>query len=282
MLGGESGLPLTVRAVDRALDILLCFNSEETALSMTQIAERVGIHKSTVHRLLATLEARRFLQRDPANGVYRLGFQIVELASLVLMHMDLPHFAGPYMQRLAVECEETVDLAILDDDHVIYLQVIESPQRLKIAAAVGQRLPAFCTATGKAFLAFLPLDQVERILAGGQPRHTQTTLTNPADLQRDLAATRERGFAISEQEFESDINAVAAPIRDPNGYPIGAIAIVGPSFRMPHERMLALGHTLLDATQAISHEVGLAALTRLTPAGSAAASGPPSERKGNP
>jgi DNA-binding IclR family transcriptional regulator len=258
-------LPLSVRAVDRALDILLCFNNNETALSMTQIAERVEIHKSTVHRLLATLEAKRFLRRDKVTGLYRLGFQLVELASLVLMDMDLAGCAGPYMQRLAVKCEETVDLAILDDDHVIYLRVIESPQRLKIAAAVGQRLPAFCTATGKAFLAFLPLDQVERILAGGQPRHTKSTITSPAELQRDLAATRERGFAISEQEFEPDINAVAAPIHDASGYPIGAIAIVAPSFRLPRERMLALGRQLLAATDAISHEVGLAALSRPAP-----------------
>jgi DNA-binding IclR family transcriptional regulator len=126
-------------------------------------------------------------------------------------------------------------------------------------------LPAFCTATGKAFLAFLPLDQVERILAGEQPRYTKSTITTPTELQRELAATRERGFAISEQEFESDINAVAAPIRDASGYPIGAIAIVGPSFRLPRERMLALGRQLVAATDAISHEVGLAALSRPAP-----------------
>jgi DNA-binding IclR family transcriptional regulator len=273
-------LALSVRAVDRALDIMLAFNSDETALSMTQIAERARIHKSTVHRLLATLEARRFLQRDPANGVYRLGFQLVELASLVLMDMDLPRFAGPHLQRLAAESGETVDLATLDGDHVVYLRVIESPQRLKIAASVGQHLPAYCTATGKVFLAFLPADDVERILAAGQPRHTERTLVTAADLQRDLAATRERGFAVSEQEYESDINAVAAPIRDPSGYPIGAIAIVGPSFRMPSERMLTLGRQLLTAAEAISHEVGLAALTRLTP-GSTAPSAPPPKRKGS-
>ena len=272
-------MPLSVRAVDRALDILLCFNSNENALSMTQIAERVDIHKSTVHRLLATLEAKRFLQRDKVTGLYRLGFQLVELASLVLMDMDLPRWAGPYLQRLADDCGETVDLAALDGDHVVYLQVVDSPQRLKIAAAVGQRLPAFCTATGKAFLAFLPADQVNRILALGQPRYTDGTLTTPADLQRDLAATRERGFAMSEQEFESDINAVAAPIRDASGYPIGAIAIVGPAFRLPRERMLSLGRQVLAATDAISHEVGLAALTRVTPRQIQPPTKQPSERQ---
>jgi DNA-binding IclR family transcriptional regulator len=254
-------LPLSVRAVDRALDILLCFNSDETVLSMTQIAERVQIHKSTVHRLLATLEGKGFLRRDEANGHYRLGFRLVELASLVLTEMDLPRCSGLYLRRLAAESGETVDLATLDGDHVVYLQVIESPHRLKIAAAVGQRLPAYCTATGKAFLAFLPEDQVDSILAAGQPRYTESTLVSRADLQSDLTATRERGFAISEQEFESDINAIAAPIRDAAGLPMGAVAIVGPSFRLQRDRMLALSRPLLAATEAISHEMGLALLS---------------------
>jgi IclR family transcriptional regulator, KDG regulon repressor len=254
-----------VRAVDRALDVLLCFTTGETALSLSEIAQRVAIHKSTVHRLLATLEARRFLQRDRATGRYRLGFQLVELASLVLLDMDLVRWAGPHTQRLAVACGETVDLATLDGDQVVYLQVIESPQRLKIAAAVGQRLPACCTASGKALLAYLPEPQVAGILAAGLPRHTESTLASAADLRRDLAATRLRGFAISEQEFEPEINAVAAPILDGSAYPIGAIAIVGPSFRMPPERMHSLGREIVAATAAITREVGQAALSRLRP-----------------
>jgi DNA-binding IclR family transcriptional regulator len=273
-------LSLSVRAVDRALDILLCFNGDDTALTMTQIAERAGIHKSTVHRLLATLEARHFLQREPGNGLYRLGFQLVELGSLVLMDMDLPRCAGAHLEHLAAVSGETVDLATLDGDHVVYLRVIESPQRLKIAAGVGQRLPAYCTATGKAFLAFLPAADVEKILAAGLPRQTEKTMVEPAELQSDLAATRERGFALSEQEYEPDVNAVAAPIRDRSGHPIGAIAIVGPSFRMPAERMQALGRQAVEAASAISHEMGLAALARLTPA-PAASSTPTPQRKGN-
>ena len=253
-----------VRAVDRALDVLLSFTADRPALSMSEIAEHIGIHKSTVHRLLATLEARRFLLRDKSSGTYRLGFQLVELASVVLGDADLLRWAGPHVQRLAVACGETVDLAALDEDHVVYLQVVESPQRLKIAAAVGQRLPAYCTATGKAFLAFLPDDHVARVLEAERVRHTDTTIVNLDDLRRDLAATRRRGFAISEQEFEPAVNAVAAPILDGSAHPVGAIAIVGPSFRMPHERMLILGREILAATEAITREVGQAALSHLT------------------
>ena len=128
----------SVRAVERALDIFLCFCQDEPVLSLTQIAERVSMPKSTVHRLLATLESKRFINRDKATGMYHLGFRFIEMASLVLQDVNLQRWAQPYLQRLSAECGETVDLAILDGTHVIYLQVVESPQRVKLAAAVGQ------------------------------------------------------------------------------------------------------------------------------------------------
>jgi IclR family KDG regulon transcriptional repressor len=253
----------SVRAVERALDILLCFSQDGPALSLTQISERVGMHKSTVHRLLATLESRRFVHRDKASGLYRLGFRFIEMASLVLQDVDLRRWAQPYLQRLSAECGETIDLAVLDGAHVIYLDVVESLQRVKIAAAVGQRLPAFCTASGKAFMAYLPDDEVHTILGKGLTKHTEHTLLSLADLYEDLRLTRVRGFAISEQEFENDIHAVAAPILDANSYPVAAIAIVGPSFRLPRQRMLTLGESIRATTDAIAHDVGLAALTAI-------------------
>jgi IclR family transcriptional regulator, KDG regulon repressor len=253
----------SVRAVERALDILLCFSQDGPALSLTHIAEQAGIHKSTVHRLLATLESRRFVCRDRATGMYRLGFRFIEMASLVLQDVDLRRWARPYLQQLGAECGETIDLAVLDGAHVIYLDVVESPQRVKIAAAVGQRLPASCTASGKAFMAYLPDDEVRNILDKGLTKHTEHTLLSVGDLHEDLRRTRERGFAISEQEFEDDIHAIAAPILDANRYPVAAIAIVGPSFRLPHERMLTLGQSIRSTTDAIAHDVGLTALSAI-------------------
>ena len=271
-LPGDARVPESVRAVERALDILLCFTQDEPDLSLTQIAERVGIHKSTVHRLLATLESRRFVNRNEATGLYHLGLRFIEMASLVLKDVDLQRWARPYLQHLAEECGETVDLAVLDGTHVVYLEVVESPQRVKIAAAVGQRLPAPCTASGKVFMAFLPDDHVAAIIEAGLTRHTEQTLVSPKDLHEDLRRTRQRGFAISEQEYEKDINAIAAPILNGSGYPVAAIAVVGPSYRLPHERMQQIGLLVLEATKAITHDVGVTALSEIvsrtvTPAG---------------
>jgi DNA-binding IclR family transcriptional regulator len=253
----------SIRAVERALDVLLCFSQGEPVLSLTQIADRLDMPKSTIHRYLATLEAARFVRRDEATGSYHLGYCFIEMASLVLQEADLVRWFQPHLERLSSECGETVDLAVLDDAQVIYLQVIESPHRVKIAAAVGQRLPAFCTASGKAFLAYMPDEQVHHILSQGMPRYTDCTRVSFADLQQDLRVTRERGFATSEQEYERDINAVAAPILDANGCPVAVIAIAGPAYRLSRERMLELGLSILAATEAIAREVGSMGLTAI-------------------
>ena len=258
---GAFDLSQPVRAVERALDILLCFRHDELALSLTQIAERVGMNKSTVHRLLGTLDNKRFVHRSKTTGLYHLSFRFVEMASLVLQDVDLQRWAQPYLQRLSAECGETVDLAVLDGAHVIYLQVVESPQRVKLAVAVGQRLPAFCTASGKAFMAYLPDDQVSKILGESLTQYTDNTRVSLTDIYKDLRITRERGFATSEQEYEKDIHAVAAPILDANNHPIAVIAIAGPSFRLPRERMLMLGQSIRATTEAIAREIGLATLS---------------------
>jgi DNA-binding IclR family transcriptional regulator len=255
-------LPESVRAVDRALEILLCFSQEKPVLSLTEIADHIGISKSTVHRLLATLESKRFLIKNSTTGKYHLGYCLLEMVSQAFNDVD-QRWLLPYLQHLADACGETVDLAVLDDDHVIYLQVIESNQPVKLSAAIGQRLPAFCTASGKAFLAFLPQERVSKILASPLTLFTEKTPLVLENLRVDLDETRLRGFAISEQEYEKDINAVASPILSADGYPIAAIAIAGPSFRLPRERMLSLGRTIQKEIITINREVGLTALSAL-------------------
>jgi IclR family KDG regulon transcriptional repressor len=254
-------LAQSVRSVERALDILSCFTRNEPVCSLTQIAERVGMSKATVHRLLATLEKKRFVTRDKVTGLYRLGFRFVEMASLV--GKDLQQWAQPYLQRLSEECGETVDMSVLDGSSVIYLCVVESPQRVKIAAAVGQRLPAFCTASGRALMAYLPEDRIEKILAEGFIRYTDTSPGSVEAVLESLRATRERGFAVSEREYEQEINAVAAPILGMDNRPLAAIAIVGPSYRLTLERMLVLGQSLKKTTETIAREVGQTTLSTI-------------------
>ena len=249
----------SVRAVDRALDVLLCFTNQTPELTMTQIAEQVGIHKSTAHRLLATLENKRFIQRDQDTGIYRLGIRLLQMAYLTLEQNDLRRLAVPFMHHLCDLYEENIDLTVLDDTDVVFINILEGPQRVKLAAAIGQRLPAFATASGKAILGFMPEKLVRRILDRGMPPLTPHTLSTPEVLFKDLNSIRELGFAISEQELEEQINAVAAPIFDQENHPIASIAVAGPAYRLTRERMIEIGPSVAATAKEISQEIKLAA-----------------------
>jgi IclR family KDG regulon transcriptional repressor len=245
----------SIRAVERALAILLCFSRNTPELTLTQIAERVRLNKSTVHRLLGTLDRNRFIQRDPATGAYRPGIRLMQFAYLMLEQNDLRQYVTPFLRRLREQYRETVDLAILDNAEVVYLEVLESPQRVKLAAAIGQRLPAFCTATGKALLAFMDDETVQRVIDNGMSKYTDRTIVSREALIENLRAIRAVGFAISEQEYEEGINAVAAPILDTNGYPLASIAVAGPAFRLPHNHMWEIGQTVLAIAKEIAMEI---------------------------
>ena len=242
----------TIRAVERALDVLLCFTSQTPELTMSQIAERIGINKSTVHRLLATLEGKRFVERDPTTGIYKPGLRLLQMASLALEQNNLRRLASPFLQDLRDQYRENVNLAIMDGADVVYLDIFEGSQRVKLAAVPGQRLPAFCTASGKAILAFLSEENVKGVLEQGMPKHTQATVVSPEEFLRGVVEIRKRGFAISEQEFEDGINAVAVPIFI---QPIASISIAGPAYRLTRDKMFEIGPSLLVTAKNIALEV---------------------------
>jgi IclR family acetate operon transcriptional repressor len=224
---------------------------------MTQIAEKVGLNKSTVHRFLATLERRRFIERNPKTGVYKLGIRMLQMVYLTLESNDLRKLASPYLQRLCKQFGETVNLAVLDGTDVLFLDVNESPQRVKLAASIGQRLPAYSTGSGKAIMAYLPKEEVRQILAEGMPQYTTHTITSLEDFLENLDDVRQQGYAISTQEYEEGINVISAPIFDSGGHPIGSISIAGPTYRLPQEKMLEISPAVLAVAQEISEEVDL-------------------------
>jgi DNA-binding IclR family transcriptional regulator len=225
---------------------------------MTQIAEKVGMHKSTVHRLLVTLEEKRFVERDPSTGAYHLGINMLQMAYLTLEHNDLRQITGPYLRRLSEQHRETINLSILDGADVVYLNVVESPERVKLAAATGQRLPAFCTASGKAILAFSPDEVVLKVLKQGMPQYTQNTINSLEIYIENMNLTRERGFSLSLQEFEEGINAIAVPILDLSNQPIASVAVAGPSYRLTEDRMIEIGPEILATVREISIKVEMA------------------------
>jgi IclR family acetate operon transcriptional repressor len=255
----------SIRAVERALDVLLCFSQDTPELSMTQIAAMIKINKSTVHRLLGTLEKKRFVQRDAVTGIYEPGIRLLQMAYLTLQQNNLRRLALPIMRRLCEKHHENVNLAVLDDIDVVYVDVVESPLHVKLAASAGQRLPAFCTASGKAILAFLPEDKVKEILKKGVKSYTQNTIISQEKYFESMRKSREQGFALSEQEFEDGIDAVAAPILDQHGLPIGSLSIAGPAFRLTRERMMEFGPDVQAAGKELARDLLMAGAMQENP-----------------
>jgi IclR family KDG regulon transcriptional repressor len=245
----------SIRAVERALDVLECFSTQTPELNMTQISERVGMHKSTVHRLLATLEKRRFVERDSATGLYRPGMRFLQLAYLTQENNDIRRVALPFMQQLCAQYLENVNLAELDGSDVVYIEITEGSQRIKLAAAPGQRLPAYCTASGKAILACLPKEKVTGILDAGTLSHTKNTLTSKQSILENLQKAKRTGFALDESELEEGINAVAAAILDEDNQPIASISVAGPAYRLTTEKMIEIGPVVRKTAEDISWEI---------------------------
>lgn len=256
MAPGKSG---EIKSVLRALSLLTAFSVQEPEISVTELARRLHMHKSTVSRLLATLEREGFVRKDPETGKYALGFRLLELASCVVARMDLRQVAHPVLVDLARACEETVNLAIFDGREAVNVDQVLSPHAIQYIGWVGRRTPAHCSSTGKALLAFQPPHVVERVLAEPLPRFTARTITDRRVLLAELQRIREQGYAIADEEFQEGLVAVAAPIHGPGGSVLGVVSISAPTFRTPPERKTEFARLVREAADEISRRLGHAA-----------------------
>jgi DNA-binding IclR family transcriptional regulator len=245
-----------VRAVERALLIMGCFDSEHPERGISEIAEAVGLHKATAHRIVTTLVNYGYLERVADDQKYRLGLELANLGFKVIRRMDLRREALPYMQQLVQEWDETCDLSKFDQDKVFYIEVLHGSQALTIAAAVGQRLPAHCTASGKLFLAHLPSGELNTILSQPLEAFTDNTITSPDEIRRQLETIRNQGYAVDYEEYELGICAVSAPICNREGNVIAAIGSPSPTRRMTPERISEIAVAFKEAAREISHRMG--------------------------
>jgi DNA-binding IclR family transcriptional regulator len=246
-----------IRSVERALQVLLCFTQNRAALTSDEIGELVGLHKSTVYRILATLEASGFIERSPAGESYRLGAASLLLGTTALGQVDLPARARPHLQSLMHATGETVHLVVLHRNQGLVIDKIDSERSVRMASGIGFRSPLYCTGAGKVLLAHLPPANLEAFLAETELRtHTPHTITDPERLRRELVRAREQGFAMDKEEIEPGLRCVAAPIRDYSGGVIASVSISGPSSRMTSELLPQLCQTLVEHALRISNELG--------------------------
>jgi len=245
----------TVRAIERALAILTSFDAEHSQLGITELSQRLQMPKSTVHRILTTLESWGFVGQDKASGRYQLGLQVFELGTVVGNTLALRQASLPVLEQLRRETQETVLLAVYDDGEVLYLDVLDSPQPVKLIVRPGSRLLAHCTASGKAFLSALPEAEVERLLSRPLIRRTPKTITDPDELRREMALDRQRGYSVAREENNPGTHAVGVPILSERGDVLGVVTVAGPAYRLSDEVMLHLAERTVAAAQHISQRI---------------------------
>jgi len=246
----------SVRAIERALQILDCFDARHVDLGLTEIAQRVTLHKATTHRIVATLMNQGYLDRSPDGQKYRLGLRLASLGSLVTSQMNLRRDSLPYLNQLSERFGETCDLSIFDNGEVLYIEVLRSNHALSIAAAIGQRLPLHSTASGKIFLAYLPPEERAQYLASPLPSFTTRTVTSLELLNRQFEEILEKGYSVDDEEMEVGIRAVSAPVFNQTGKVIAAVSIPSPTSRMSEKRLSEIAAGLLETAAECSRRQG--------------------------
>ncbi len=243
-------------SVATAMLLLKCFTEEHYELGIGALAVRLGLAKSTVHRLAVTLVQAGMLEQNKETGKYHLGLTIFELGSRVRRKVDVYNEAKNFLRDLREQTEETINLAILHEDYVIYLNSLESPKAIKVVSTLGMRMPAHCSAEGKVLLAFSVPENAGRIIGGGLPRRTPQTIVDPDALEAELALVRERRYAIDNEESEAGVRAIAAPVHGNDNQVVAAIGIAGPVQRLGKRTLMSFLPALGSMAEQISQRLG--------------------------
>ncbi|MBC9716905.1 IclR family transcriptional regulator [Streptomyces sp. TRM66268-LWL] len=248
-----------VPAVTRAMDILELFLGPDDTLSAPEITRKLGLPRTTVHELVATLTARRYLDPVPGQtGRYRLGVRTYQLGSTYGERLDLAAEGRDVARKVAETCDETVHVAILEGTDVIYVAKVDSTHAVRMVSAAGRRLPAHCTAVGKMLLATLPETDLRARIESAEPLAalTDRSITDPDALIAHLAGIREQQIAVEERESNPHVSCVAAPVRNSAGQVVAALSISVPMIRWSDERQDELTELAAKGAQELSERLG--------------------------
>lgn len=252
---GERGDRSAVQSVDRAVTILEILAARGEA-GITEIAEELGVHKSTASRLVSALQRRGLLEQLGDRGKYALSFGIVRLAAATTGRMDLARLGQPTCQALAEIIGETVNLAVSDGEAAINLAQEFGTSSVSSQNWVGRRTPLHATSAGKVLLAHMDEGERRTLLRRRLPRYTEATITEPAALRAELARVVDEGYARSFEELEVGMHAVAVPVWAHDGTVVAALSASGPSYRLPRRRARAVVSDMRDAARELSAKLG--------------------------
>lgn len=245
-----------IQSIQRAAAIMRSFTETEPELSVMELSRRLDLHKSTVSRMLATLQHERLVDQNPETGKYRLGLGLIGLAGVALGRLNSRAASQPYLTDLANDTQETVNVAVLDGHECVNIERAFSPQPIRYMGWIGRRSPLHCTASGRVLLAFMSDEEKTAVLPTPLPAYTPTTITTRKELEQSLTLVCQHGYAIVQEEYEEGFSSIAAPLFNHKGNVMGTIAISGPTYRMDEDVMNRLVHSLLDTTAKVSADLG--------------------------
>ncbi|WP_026783545.1 IclR family transcriptional regulator [Pleomorphomonas koreensis] len=249
-------MPL-IQAVERALNILELFSEQKVELNLAEISQMTGLHKSTLHSLLKTLQAQGYIEQTEANTPYRLGVKLLERGYLVQRSRDFIAVARPYIEKLAEGTGQTVHLGVLDGKSGVYVDKVEGTRSIIVYSRVGRRMPIHTTAIGKILLAYQASAIIEKTLDGYDfMASTENTITDCDTFRAALARVRSDGFAVDEQENVRGCRCAAVPVWGHDRKPVAAISISTVVENVSMDEFKLFIEQLKDIGASVSHDLG--------------------------
>lgn len=247
----------TVQSVQRTLDIIETLSEYKTGVGVTTLSKELKLHKSTVHRLLTTLMSRKYVEQDVETSKYKIGMRLFEIGNAILSKLDIRQHALPYLRQLWKQTGETVQLSIIDQYKVLYIDVLESQKKVGVKSNVGERVPLHCSAPGKIWLANLPEDRLREVFQLIKfEQYTPYTVDNIDKLKSMLQQARDFGYAIEKQEYSADLISVSSAIKNYRGRVIACVSITAPALRINDEKIQEFGDNVKIIAERISHSMG--------------------------
>ncbi|MCZ2114439.1 MAG: IclR family transcriptional regulator [Anaerolineae bacterium] len=244
------------QSIQRAVAMLEAFTDERPSWNVSDLAEAVGLNRTTAYRLLTALESAEYVVRDPVTDDYRLGSGLIVLGARAARANSIRAIALRELEALALETGETATLEILSDRHMVIIEEILGEYVTSGSQHIGSRWPAYATSTGKAILAQMMPDELDAVLPKPLLPLTKRTIISPDLLYEHLAEIRHRGYAVSAEELEMGYLAVGAVVLGSSGRPVAAISLGGTLTRMTDERVPEIGEQVRAAAERISHRLG--------------------------
>lgn len=246
-----------IQSLKRAVSILKTFTIDDAEIGVGDLSRRLQLPKSTVFRLLSTMESEGLIRQNPDTRKYRLGLELLSLAGNIRVHSELQNLARPYLRRLSNTLNETVNLSILDRNFTVNIEQFVSAERLVMRVGwVGRQMPIHAVSAGKVIVAYLPDEEQADYLEGEHEALTQNTKTDKEVLREELSSIREHGYAIAFEELEDGLHAISAPIWNHVGSAIASVSVSGPAYRLTKQRLDEITPQVVKTALQVSQAMG--------------------------